>query len=294
MGHTRPKITQQHIEQIRQLVNDNPNFNRTRLSEELCKIWDWKSEVGQLKDISCRDLLRALEADGQIILPAKQKRGTLKGRQTSIQLSLFEENQPAQIETRLKMIVPLIVEIADERDRIYEFKTYIDQFHYLRYGRSVGECMRYIIQSKDGIPLACLMFGSSAWRCASRDKFIGWSDEERKEKLYLTTNNTRFLILPGVQIPYLASHILSIISRRISRDWQTKYGHQLYLLETFVEHDRFAGTCYKAANWVYVGKTSGRGRNDIDKTASLPIKDIYLYPLHKKYQQLLGGKSGNR
>jgi len=296
MGHNRPKITQHHIEQILQLLKDHPDWNRTRLSEELCELWGWKSDVGQRKDISCRDLLRALEADGEITLPPKQKRGTLKGRGrgSGIQLSLFEAYSHTPIETRLEAVIPLVVEISDARDKIGEFKSYIEQFHYLRYGQSVGECMRYMVRSHDGVPLACLMFGSSAWRCAPRDKYIGWADEERRAKLYLTTNNTRFLILPGIRIPYLASHTLSLISRRVSQDWQTKYGHPLHLLETFVERDRFVGTCYKAANWVYVGKTAGRGRDDINNTASLPVKDIYLYPLHKQYRQLLGGKRDGR
>jgi hypothetical protein len=294
MGHMRPEITQQHIEQIRQLLNDHPDWTRTRISEELCELWGWKSSVGQLKDISCRDLLRALDSDGQITLPPKKKLGTLKdrGKEAGIQLNLFEEEQPAPLETKLGAVTPLVVEIADSRDKIGEFKSYIEQFHYLHYGRSVGECMRYMVRSRDGIPLACLMFGSSAWRCAPRDKSIGWSDEERRANLYLTTNNTRFLILPRVRIPHLASHILSLISRRVSQDWQTKYGHPLHLLETYVECDRFAGTCYKAANWLRVGKTVGRGRDDTNRTATLPVKDIYLYPLHKRYRQSLCSKRG--
>ena len=295
MGHSRPIITEQHIEQIHQLLSDHPDWNRSRLSEELCELWDWKSDVGQLKDISCRDLLRSLEADGKIKLPPKKRLGAMRGRpkEFGTQLSLFEAEQPAPVVTSLKAVTPLVVEIADARDRIGEFKSYIDQFHYLRYGRSVGECMRYMVRSREGDLLACLMFGSSAWRCASRDSFIGWADEERKASLYLMTNNTRFLILPWVRVPHLASHVLSLISKRISQDWQTKYGHPLYMLETFVECDRFAGTCYKAANWILVGKTVGRGRDDVYNTASLPIKDIYLYPLHKHFRQILCGKRGS-
>jgi hypothetical protein len=291
MGHVRPEITQQHIEQIRQLIGDHPDWNRTRLSEELCELWGWKSDVGQRKDISCRDLLRKLDADGQIRLPPQKKRGTLKGRSgsASIQLSLFHTAQPTLIETKLKAVMPVAVEIADARERIGEFRSLIDQYHYLGYGQSVGECMRYMVKSRDGSPLACLMFGSSAWRCASRDNYIDWTDEGRRAKLYLTTNNTRFLILPWVRIPYLASHILSLIARRISQDWQTKYGHPLYLLETFVERDRFAGTCYKAANWVRVGETTGRGRDSLSNQATLPIKDVYVYPLSAHFRKKLTG-----
>ncbi|MCL1981666.1 MAG: DUF4338 domain-containing protein [Clostridiales bacterium] len=273
------------------MLDEHPDWNRTKLSEELCKLWDWKSDVGQLKDISCRDVLRALDADGQITLPPKKKRGTLKGRNNreGIQLCFFNAAQPAPIEARLKAVAPVIVEIADAREKIGEFKSFIGQYHYLGYGQSVGECMRYMVRSRDGDPLACLMFGSSAWRCAPRDKYIGWADEERRANLHLTTNNTRFLILPWVRIPYLASHLLSVISRRVSQDWQMKYGHPLHLLETFVERGRFAGTCYKAANWMRIGETTGRGRDSVSARAVLPIKDVYVYPLAMDYREKLAG-----
>lgn len=288
MTHTRPEIDNQRIAQIQQLLREHPDWHRSRLSKELCELWGWKSESGQLKDISCRDLLRSLDADGQIKLPPQRNGARQKGRTTSIQLS-FHDVTP--IETKLKAVKPVIVEIADAREKIGEFKSFIEQYHYLGYGQSVGECIRYTVRSRDGVPLACLMFGSSAWRCAPRDQFIGWSDEGRRGNLHLTTNNTRFLILPWVRIPYLASHLLSVISRRVSQDWQTKYGHPLFLLETFVERDRFTGTCYKAANWIRVGETAGRGRDDIDRSASLPIKDIYVYPLTTDFRKNLAGQS---
>jgi hypothetical protein len=286
MTHTRPKIDKQKIAQIQQLLKEHPDWHRSRLSKELCELWNWKSENGQLKDISCRDLLRSLDADGRIQLPPQRNGARQKGRAVSIQLS-FHDMTP--METKLKAVKPVIVEIADAREKIGEFKSFIEQYHYLGYGQSVGECIRYTVRSRDGVPLACLMFGSSAWRCAPRDQFIGWGDERRRGKLHLTTNNTRFLILPWVRIPYLASHLLSVISRRVSQDWQTKYGHPLFLLETFVERDRFAGTCYKAANWIRVGETTGRGRDDTDRSASLPIKDIYVYPLTAEFRKNLVG-----
>jgi hypothetical protein len=288
MAHTRPEIDNQIITQIKQLLNDHPDWLRSRLSKELCELWGWKSENGQLKDISCRDLLRSLDAAGKIKLPPPQNKARGKGGTASVQLFLHDETP---IETRLKMVTPVIVEIADAPERIGEFKSFIEQYHYLGYGQSVGECIRYMAWSRDGAPLACLMFGSSAWRCAPRDKYIGWSDEERRAKLHLTTNNTRFLILPWVRIPYLASHLLSVITRRISRDWQTKYGHPLRLLETFVERGRFAGTCYKAANWTRVGGTTGRGRDSVSSRASLPIKDIYVYPLVSDFRERLASQN---
>jgi len=142
--------------------------------------------------------------------------------------------------------------------------------------------------------LACLLFGSSAWRCSPRDKYIGWDDGARETNLHLTTNNTRFLIIPGIRIPHLASHILGLISRRVSGDWQEKYGHQIKLLETFVERRRFRGVCYKAANWQRIGETTGRGRDSISSVATLPIKDVYVYPLAKDFRAILTNGADNR
>ena len=287
MGHRRPEITEEKVEQIKLLIQNNPDWHRTKLSIELCKLWDWKSNIGQVKDISCRDMLRALELAGRIKLPPRKSFSHIAGGSSNIQLRLYDITV---IEGCLKSVMPLTVEIAKSKWEIDEFKSYIEQYHYLSYGQSVGECMRYIIRSNTGVILACLLFGSSAWRCAPRDKYIGWNNDERVANLHLTTNNTRFLILPGIRIPHLASHILGLISRRISDDWQAKYGHPIFMIETFVEQARFRGVCYQAANWVCVGETVGRGRDDTDNTASLPIKDIYLYPLHRKYRQLLRRK----
>jgi hypothetical protein len=297
MGHNRPIITQQHIEQIRQLMSEHPDWTRTRISKELCELWEWKSSVGQLKDISCRDLLRALEADGEIKLPPSKYTVHYKGnkgkkeKSAYDQLSLFDAH-PEQIEMTLMEVLPIVVENADGKDKIGEFKDLVDRYHYLGYGQSVGECIRYIVRSRDGTTLACLMFGSSAWRCSSRDQFIGWSDDARVENLYFTSCNSRFVILKGIRIPHLASHILGHITRRISQDWQKKYGHPLYFLETFVERDRFSGTCYKAANWVRVGETAGLGRDSTPKSARLPVKDVYVYPLTKDFRNKLTEASG--
>jgi len=287
MIHNRPEITEQHMDQIRQLLNEHPDWHRSRLSKELCELWGWKSGNGQAKDISCRDLLRSLDTAGQIKLPPQQRAARKKGRSASIQLS-FHDTTP--IEKGLKDVLPLTVQIVTSKEGMDEYKSLIEQYHYLGYGQSVGECMRYMVRSKNGALLACLLYGSSAWRCAPRDKFIGWSNEMRTAHLPFTTNNTRFLILPWVRIPYLASHILSAISRRISRDWQTKYGHPLYFLETFVERNRFRGVCYKAANWICVGETAGKGRNSRTNIAELPIKDIYVYPLHKRFREKLNAQ----
>jgi hypothetical protein len=170
-----------------------------------------------------------------------------------------------------------------------EFKSMLDQHHYLGYDRTIGENMKYVIRSRDGAFLACLLFGSAAWKCRDRDAYIGWSQEQRCERLYMLTNNVRFLVPEWVRVPCLASHALSLASRRLSADWEAKYGHPVHLLETFVD-GRFSGTCYQAANWIRVGRTTGRGRNDRLHERALPEKDIYLLPLNRRWRESLLGR----
>ncbi|UJS21710.1 MAG: DUF4338 domain-containing protein [Candidatus Brocadia sp.] len=162
-------------------------------------------------------------------------------------------------------------------------------YHYLGSSRMAGENMKYIVFDRNANPLACILFGSPAWKVAPRDSFIGWDILARKHSLHLITNNPCFLILPWVRVPHLASHILGLIARRIRNDFVHKYGHPVYLLETFVERERFQGTCYKAANWQLVGQTKGRTRNDRYNTIRVPTKDIYLYPLIPNFREALHG-----
>ena len=166
-------------------------------------------------------------------------------------------------------------------------KAALVQFHYLGFGGAVGENLQYVVRDGQGRLLACLVFGAAAWKCQGRDQFIGWSASQRQRHLGLIANNTRFLILPWVKVPHWASWILGQISRRLSRDWQVKYGHGLVLLETFVERDRFPGTAYRAANWLAVGATTGRTRQDRHTCIQAPVKDIYLYPLRRDFREAL-------
>jgi len=159
--------------------------------------------------------------------------------------------------------------------------------HYLGFSRTVGENLKYLISDRTGRHLACLLFGSAAWKTLPRDSFIGWSDAVRQKNVNLLTNNTRFLIMPWVHVPHLASHILGLVMRRLCDDWRAKYAHPIHLVETFVEHDRFRGTCYRAANWIFVGQTKGRSRQDRYSTLKVPIKDIFLYPLTLNYRKEL-------
>jgi hypothetical protein len=284
MKAMRSEITAEKIAEINELIKTNPNWHRSKLSQELCKIWCWIGENGQLKDISCRDVLRALDAAGEIKLPKPQKYGRSRGGADIVPLMLHE-TEP--IDVSLSALVPLSLEVVLGKGNLAEFKSYVAQYHYLGYDRNIGENIKYIARDRYGRILACLAFGSAAWKCEGRDRFIGWDNEKRKNGLRHMTNNTRYLIFPWVKVPNLASHILSLVCRQISNDWVAKYGHPLYMLETFVECERFRGTCYKAANWVHVGKTTGRGRNSKSAEAVLPIKDVYVYPLDKRFRELL-------
>ena len=170
----------------------------------------------------------------------------------------------------------------------------LQQHHYLGYRRPVGENLQYLARDQTGRSLACLVFGAAAWKCAPRDQFIGWSQLDRERHLHLLANNMRFLVLPWVRVPHLASHLLGLVAARISSDWQSKYGHGICLLESFVECDRFRGSCYRAANWICVGQTQGRSRNDPERSLQVPCKDIYLYPLRRNWRSALPSQAPDR
>ena len=279
---TRPPVTDELLSQIRQTIAENPGWGRKRISIHLCELWDWRVPGGTVKDISCRDLLRALDKAGRIALPAPKNTNGLAARKKPLHL----DHDMEEISGALGNLRPVGVEVVERGAALAEFKSLIDQYHYLGFGRTVGENMKYIVRSNGGIPLACLLFGSAAWACRDRDEYIGWSRAQRSVRLPMLTNNTRFLVLPNVKVPHLASHVLSLVSRRISADWERKYGHPVLLLETFVD-GRFRGTCYKAANWVRVGRTAGRGRDDRRHERALPEKEIYLYPLAADFRESL-------
>jgi len=283
----KPQITEKEIRFIQGLIDNNPSWGRSRISVEICKIWNWSDESGNLKDISCRDMLRRMDAKGQIRLPAKFGGRKVKARRPDrIQYRLHDTTP---VICNIKEIMPLRISIVQARTADSDdYKSLLAQYHYLGFDMTVGENIKYMVYSRQGRLLACLLFGSSAWACDPRDRYIGWDRAARRANLICTTNNTRFLVLPWVRVPHLASHILSQICRRIGADWQQKYGHPLYLLETFVEQERFKGTCYKVANWIHVGETTGRSRNDRYNTLQVPIKDIYLYPLRRDFKRKLG------
>lgn len=280
----KPEITEELVRQINEMIMNNPSWNRTRLSKALCEIWEWKSPNGQVKDISCRDMLRGLDSTGKIRLPQKTSPSRRKGQKMNIK-RLIHDTTP--MVCGLRDLLPLEIEVVTAESAWDEFKSLLDQYHYLGFDRTVGENMKYIVRNCEGVVVSCLLFGSAAWACKVRDIYIGWDTAARVKGLSNITNNTRFLILPWIKVPHLASHILGKIARRISKDWKDRYGHGLYCLETFVERGRFLGTCYKAANWEHVGSTSGRGRNSTSVRAVLPYKEVYLYPLTSNFRQFL-------
>ncbi len=238
-------ISLQDIELIRNLLNTNPSWHRTRLSKELCYLWNWRRTTGELKDIACRSLLRKLDKLGYISLPPQLHKSNNASQKNSIQ-PMFHSRE--SINSTLNSLFPVNVQVVEKGYELKLFKYFISAYHYLGWSGTVGENLKYLIFDLMGRPLGCLMFGAAAWKVKPRDNYIGWDTELRVKNLSLIANNNRFLLLPWVNVPHLASHILGKICRRINQDWQKKYNHSIYLIETFVEKERFRGTCYKAAN----------------------------------------------
>lgn len=278
------ELTSHDIDYVRRLIADNPTWHRRKLSIVLAEAWDWRNAKGELKDMASRTLMLKLDERGYIELPPR-RRPPVSHLPRQIQQVAHDT---APIATSLKVLQPLkVINVPPRSDYAKLFDCLLLSYHYLGYTGSVGENMKYLVLDNKGRPLACLLFGSSAWSAADRDKHIGWDKDARQRNINFTTNNTRFLIVPWVRVKCLASHILGLVVRRIEQDWQDRYGHRLHCLETFVEKDRFRGTCYQAANWQRVGQTRGRSRNDRYNKLSVPVKDIYLYPLRRDYRQQL-------
>ena len=287
MGVTEPEIIQgrriggAELTEIRGLIETNPEWSRRRLSEVLAERWQWRAASGQLKDMAARTLLLKLHERGLIVLPARRQVATT--RRVQREPDLFDAAPVPLVVSSLSALRPLRIQLVRPGEPDYvRFERYLRQYHYLGHRGPVGENLCYLIHSRDGVELACLLFGAAAWQCAARDRWIGWTSEQRAQRLALVVNNARFLILPSVVVPHLASHVLSQIARRINQDWQQRYGHPVHLLETFVQPDRFRGTCYQAANWIRVGQTTGRTRQSAryrDNAVHAPVKDVYLYPL---------------
>jgi hypothetical protein len=279
------ELAQADIDTIRQMIADNANWHRTRLSKELCTLWEWRTETGLLKDMACRSMLRKLEQKGLVTLPTARHSGNRCRRIVDV------PHDQVPIHTDLCAIRP--VQLAPVKGRGADddlFHCLMARYHYLGCKGHVGEHMKYLAFDRKQRPVACLLFGSAAWKITPRDRFIGWDRKTRRKNLRLITNNTRFLILPWIRIPHLASFILGASLRRLRQDWMDKYSHELCLVETFVDRSRFAGTCYRAANWHCIGQSKGRSRQDRHHSLQVPVKDIYVYPLTTDYKEQLCGQ----
>jgi len=280
-------LSPQRLEELRQWVGDNPHWSRWRLSQELATHWDWRNGAGQLKDMAARTLLVKLEQRGLIELPARRQVPTNRMR-CGAQPAITEPAEP--IVCARADLQPLSVEEVSGRpaERAW-IRGALAQFHYLGFGGAVGQNVQYLVRDGRERPVAGAVFGAAAWKCQDRDRFIGWSAEQRQSNLGLIANNSRFLILPWVRVPHLGSWILGRVAGRIARDWQAKYGHPVVLLETFVERECFRGTVYRAANWQPVGVTAGRTRQDRHTCIQVAVKDIYVHPLCRRFRELLQG-----
>ncbi len=279
------QLTDGDIEAIRELLREHPQWSRYRISRELAARWQWYNEVGQLKDMAARALLNKLEGRGYIQLPAKRRRACNRMALGPRQI-LFHDREP--IRGSLKSIGPIgLQEVSRQPEKKELFEFFLAQYHYLGFTGTVGMNLRYLATDRHDRPLACLLFGSAAWKSTPRDSFIGWSPQKRREAINRITSNTRFIVLPWVELWHLASHLLGRITRSIRSDFKSKYGYEPLLLESFVDRSHFRGTCYQAANWLRVGSTQGRTRNDRYSRIQVPPKDIYLYPLVKDFRDRL-------
>lgn len=270
---------------IQQLLALFPDASRRQLSLRLATHWNWRNPNGQLKDMAARSLLLKLHARGFLALPPRQRRGGRRPLRGDPQQLLLP---PEPIRAPLAALQPLRCLLLQPRQPdTARFTEYLARYHYLGYSGPVGHHLAYLVQDRLGRDLACLLFGAAAWKCQPRDRFLGWTDAQRRQRLVWIANNSRFLIVPWVQSPHLASHILGAILRRLRADWFAKYQMPLLLVETFVQADRFAATCYRAANWIAVGTTQGRSRQDRDHSLRVPRKDVYLYPLAPHFRRVL-------
>ena len=279
------KVAASDIEFIQRLIAQNPGASRRQLSTQLCEAWNWVQANGQLRTMVCRGLMLGLHRAGLIELPARRlcpPNNLAQRRRPAPLLDLTGE----PIATSLRELGPL--QIAQVRRTPQErlFASLMEGHHYLAYSQPVGEHVKYLICAQGG-PIGCMAWSSAPRHLGPRDRFIGWSKEQRRANLHLIAYNTRFLILRWVKVPHLASHLLGRVAEVISADWQRLYGHPIYLLETFIDPERFRATCYRAANWIYLGKTTGRGKDDQSKKPNRSLKEIWVYPLARDFQKKL-------
>jgi hypothetical protein len=277
-------VTAEDILYIRELIAAHPRASRRRLSEKLCEAWQWRQANDALRDMVCRGLLLMLDRAGHIQLPAVK----------FVPHNPFVERarpEPMPVDATpilgpLAELRPVEIEQVRRTDHERLFNSLMEQHHYLAYEQPVGEHLKFLVWAL-GRPIACLAWSSAPRHLASRDRYIGWSAEARRRNIRFLAYNTRFLILPWVRVPHLASHILGRMASQLSPEWERMYDHPMYFAETFIDPTRFRGTCYRAANWKFLGLTTGRGKNDHTYKPNRPIKEVLGLPLTPRFRELL-------
>ena len=279
------RIREEDLLLIRGLISAEGHRGRSYVSKRLCEIWGWRQANGRFRQIACRDLLRQLDRKGLVKLPPLLHGARRVGYQ-NVATPVDLPDRVALEGSLASMRNELQVSLVQGPEQARLFKGLVGTYHYLGYQQAQGGQVKYLAQYRGG-PVACLSFGPAAFRVAARDQFLGWSAQQRQAHLPWVVNNDRFLILPWVRVPHLASFLLSRCLRRLRSDWQQIYHQDLALAETFIQKDRFTGRCYAAANWTCIGESRGRGRNDRFHQATLPIKTIWVYALRPEFRQVL-------
>jgi hypothetical protein len=281
------QIRQADVVFLRELISQNRELSRRGLSAKVCQAWNWVQPNGQPRDMVCRSLLLALHRAGQIALPAPRfvaVNNAIAHRRAAAVQAVDE----SPIQGDLKALGPLAIRLVRRTEKEGLYGHLLSRYHYLGYSRPVGEQLKYLVLAGER-PVACLGWSSAPRQLGLREAFLGGDKERIRQRLHLIAYNNRFLIPPWVQIPGLASQVLGRIARRIAGDWQECYGHRVYLLESFVDTERFQGVCYRAANWICAGRSQGRGTKARTRQRACSIKQLWVLPLSPDFrQQLLG------
>jgi len=281
-------VSKDQLNEIVEIISTFPKLSRSELANTICELFSWKRPTGKLKTVECCQFLERLDAKAVIRLPACRKQYANDGK---INIPRTERTDArTAISGKLNELSPILLTRVKNKEHRRLWYEYVDRYHYLGYRLPFGAQLRYFIKSgtKQGVILGCLQFSSPAWKMAPRDRWIQWDDEQRKRNLQKVVNNSRFLIFPWVKVKNLASSVLAMAVKRIPHDWQSCYGYRPVLMETLVDQKRFKGICYKAANWIHLGATTGRGRMDREnKRHGMAVKEIYVYPLCNRFRQEL-------
>ncbi|MBC8249563.1 MAG: DUF4338 domain-containing protein [Anaerolineales bacterium] len=275
------EVTDKDVSFIRTLIAQHPTASRRALSKKLCEAWNWVQPNGALRDMVCRGMMLELHRAGHIVLPPVRC-------VPPNPLATRRKPRPVMVDSKpvrgaLSEVQPLVFRQVRRTMEESLFNGLIEAHHYLGYTQPVGEHLKYLVYMENR-PLACFAWSSAPRHLGPRDRFIGWSAEARRRNIRFIAYNTRFLILPWVEVPHLASHLLGRMAKVLPRDWERVYGHPVYFLETFIDPGRFRGTCYRAANWVNLGRTTGRGKDDQTGKPNRPVKEVLGYPLSRHFR----------